>query len=176
MFETEPHNLTLGNSRETLMHLPPPPPPIQDLRVQPRLTWIEGVLTLDIAEKGLSSVSRESFLEIKKFILDAKITTTYCNRFNNNPSLRLSNLSFYLDPDDPTNTNCILTRSDFNTLVIYNGSSDCQYIRLSWLGPRVRILISSPFLELRLGSVLSQIQEATEKALAHIKASKTHVP
>jgi hypothetical protein len=154
----------------------PPPPAFQDPRIQPRPSWIGGSLSIDLPEKGPGPISREVFLKIKKYILESKITSTYCNMYNNNPSLRLSTLSFFLNPDDRSNTNCNPTQSDFNTLVIYTPGLDVQYILIDLRASRVRIHIDSLFMELRMGAVLSQVQAAVATALTHIEASSAPVP
>ena len=86
-----------SNSRESM--------PVQNADASPQQT--DEILTA------------ASFNQIKDHIFTHGDRQTYCNMFNNNPHVALSNMDIYLNPDNgQQNINCDLKLSGFNHMVI----------------------------------------------------------
>lgn len=75
-------------------------------------------------------LSIEEFESIKNMILYNGDRKTYCNRYNNNPHLKIGDFDAFLTPSDINNVFCDPVVSGFNEIVIYDPGKEIQYYHL----------------------------------------------
>ncbi|AUX25820.1 uncharacterized protein SOCEGT47_063720 [Sorangium cellulosum] len=91
-------------------------------------------------------LSKGNLDRVKRYILESGERCTYSNRYNNNPCVRLPQLSLYLNPDPGPdghpqwNINCDITRGDFNTLVVHEEGGDSAYHTVDFRGADAIVL------------------------------------
>lgn len=74
--------------------------------------------------------SLTQFEAIIDYALNHGDRKTYCNRYNNNPHLKVGDFDLFLSPTDKQNTLCDTTISGFNEIVIYHPREDIQYYHI----------------------------------------------
>ena len=81
---------------------------------------------LNITDK----LSLHEFEAIIDYVLAHGDRKSYCNRYSNNPHLKVGDFDLFLTPDDKQNTFCDTTISGFNEIVIYHPGADIQYYHI----------------------------------------------
>lgn len=72
----------------------------------------------------------EEFIAIKEFIFEYGDKKTYCNKYNDNPYLKMDGFDIYMNPKDNYTNLADLDISVFNEIVIYNPQMEIQYFHI----------------------------------------------
>ncbi|MBA3936480.1 MAG: hypothetical protein H0X38_03380 [Planctomycetes bacterium] len=96
-----------------------------------------GISSVTMTIAGGGHLTRSALTEIKNAILKSGKRQTYCNMYNDNPTLLVDGLALYLNPDSgQENGDCDETKSDFQTLIV---ATDNHYYQVEFITPGIRI-------------------------------------
>jgi len=117
------------------------------------------------------TLTRDTLVRIKQFILKNGQKETYCNMYNGNPAYHTKNFRFYLNPDSgPANINCDPAKSDFNNLTIRSvAGGKNQYRTVDFVNQHaIYIGASWPTDDLSVRQLRQFVEEALQEILKDI--------
>jgi hypothetical protein len=101
------------------------------------------VSTAVVPDGSNEALTLSNFIRIRGYILSQGKRETYCAMYNQNPYWAFKGFNTYLNPPDQSNINCVIGKSEFNTLVIQardpNGAFNYWNVLLDVPGKALRV-------------------------------------